>query len=69
MVPMGSKMEVINEIYPGNTLAISGLDNYIIKTGTITEFNAIDCYGIRDMKYSVSPVVRVAIKPKNPSDL
>lgn len=69
MVAMGTKMEVINEVYPGNTIAISGLDNYIIKTGTITSFGADECHGIKDMKYSVSPVVRVAVKPKNPADL
>lgn len=46
MVAMGTKMEVINDVYPGNTLAISGLDNYIIKTGTITSFGQDDCHGI-----------------------
>jgi elongation factor 2 len=38
-----------------------------MKTGTITDHP--DAHTIRTMKYSVSPVVRVAVEPKNPADL
>jgi len=38
-----------------------------MKTGTITDH--VDAHTIRTMKYSVSPVVRVAVEPKNPADL
>jgi len=34
-----------------------------MKTGTISDH--VDAHCIRSMKYSVSPVVRVAVKPKN----
>jgi len=38
-----------------------------MKTGTISDYD--DAHTIRNMKYSVSPVVRVAVTPKNPADL
>jgi len=38
-----------------------------LKTGTISDHP--DCHTIRSMKYSVSAVVRVAVKPKNAADL
>jgi len=38
-----------------------------MKTGTITDHQ--DAHTIRNMKYSVSPVVRVAVECKNPADL
>merc|ERR1712153_250208 len=38
-----------------------------VKTGTITTFK--EAHNMKVMKYSVSPVVRVAVQPKNPNDL
>lgn len=38
-----------------------------MKTGTISTSDQAHC--IRNMKYSVSPVVRVAVQPKNAADL
>lgn len=38
-----------------------------MKTGTLTDH--VDAHTIRSMKYSVSPVVRVAVQAKNPADL
>jgi elongation factor 2 len=38
-----------------------------MKTGTISDHP--DAHTIRTMKYSVSPVVRVAVQAKNPGDL
>ena len=38
-----------------------------MKTGTISDH--VDAHTIRSMKYSVSPVVRVAVQVKNPADL
>lgn len=44
-----------------------GVDQFLVKTGTITTFK--DAHNMRVMKFSVSPVVRVAVEPKNPADL
>lgn len=67
VVMMGRKAEQLQSVPCGNTCALIGIDEALIKTGTIS--NHVDAHNIRSMKYSVSPVVRVAIKPKNPSEL
>jgi elongation factor 2 len=64
---MGGKYEQIDNVPCGNTCALIGIDEYLIKTGTITTSET--AYIIKSMQYSVSPVVRVAIRPKNESDL
>ena len=66
---MGRTVESIPDVPCGNTVALSGVDQYIIKTGTIGSCEVAEAHPIRSMKYSVSPVVRVAVKPKNPADL
>lgn len=64
---MASKVEYIPDVPCGNTVGLVGVDDVILKTGTISDNP--ECHLIRSMKYSVSPVVRVAVKPKNPGDL
>ena len=66
---MGRTVESIPDVPCGNTVALSGVDQYLIKTGTIGSCDHPESHPIRSMKYSVSPVVRVAVKPKNPADL
>lgn len=66
---MGRSVESIPDVPCGNTVALSGVDQYLIKTGTIGSIDHPETHSIRSMKYSVSPVVRVAVKPKNPGDL
>jgi elongation factor 2 len=41
-----------------------GLDQVIIKTATITNEDCEDAHPMKAMKFSVSPVVRVAVEPK-----
>jgi len=64
---MGGKTEAVPDVPCGNTVALVGIDAYLIKQGTISD-NEV-AHNIRVMKYSVSPVVRVAVEPKNASDL
>jgi elongation factor 2 len=64
---MGRYIEPIEDVPCGNTVGLVGVDQYLIKSGTISDHD--DCYIIRDMKFSVSPVVRVAVEVKNPADL
>lgn len=64
---MGGKVEAVPDIPCGNTCALIGVDQYLLKQGTISDHE--DAHNIRVMKYSVSPVVRVAVEPKNASDL
>merc|ERR1711982_252304 len=49
------------------TVALVGVDQYILKSGTLSTFD--DSHNIADMKYSVSPVVKVSVRPKDGKDL
>merc|ERR1719197_706137 len=64
---MGRSVEQIADVPCGNTVALVGVDQYILKSGTITDIE--DAHNIKAMKYSVSPVVKVAVKPKDGKDL
>jgi len=64
---MGRTVEYIPDVPCGNTVGLVGVDQYLVKTGTISDHEDAHC--IRNMKYSVSPVVRVAVRAKNASDL
>ncbi|CAL1168255.1 unnamed protein product [Cladocopium goreaui] len=64
---MGRTTEQIQDVPCGNTVALVGVDQYILKSGTITTLE--DAHNIADMKYSVSPVVKVAVKAKDGKDL
>merc|ERR1739838_12620 len=64
---MGRTTEQIPDVPCGNTVALVGIDQYILKSGTITDIE--DAHNIADMKYSVSPVVKVAVKVKDGKEL
>jgi len=64
---MGGKVESVPNVPCGNTVALVGIDQYLLKQGTIATDEG--AHNIRVMKYSVSPVVRVAVEVKNASDL
>ena len=67
VIMMGGKIEAVPEIPCGNTCALVGIDQYLMKQGTIATDEL--AHNIRVMKFSVSPVVRVAVDVKNASDL
>ena len=64
---MGRYQEPIEDVPCGNICGLVGVDQYLVKTGTLTTFE--DAHNMKQMKFSVSPVVRVAVEAKNPSDL
>jgi len=64
---MGGKVEAIEDVPAGNICGLVGVDQFLVKTGTITTFKG--AHNMKVMKFSVSPVVRVAVEPKNPADL
>merc|ERR1711909_91597 len=64
---MGRFVEAIEDVPAGNICGLVGIDQFLVKTGTITTFK--DAHNMKVMKFSVSPVVRVAVEPKNPADL
>jgi len=64
---MGRYTEPIEDVPCGNIVGLVGVDQFLVKTGTITTFE--NAHNMRVMKFSVSPVVRVAVEAKNPGDL
>eukprot|EP00092_Neocalanus_flemingeri_P013368 GFUD01014412.1.p1 GENE.GFUD01014412.1~~GFUD01014412.1.p1 ORF type:complete len:856 (+),score=186.29 GFUD01014412.1:185-2752(+) len=64
---MGGRVEAIEDVPAGNICGLVGVDQFLVKTGTITTFK--EAHNMKVMKFSVSPVVRVAVEPKNPADL
>jgi elongation factor 2 len=64
---MGRYVEPVEDIPAGNTVGLVGVDQYLLKSGTIT--TSEEAHNIRVMKFSVSPVVRIAVECKHPSDL
>jgi elongation factor 2 len=67
VIMMGRYTEQVADIPAGNTCALVGVDQYLLKSGTIATEE--DAYPIVSMKFSVSPVVRCAVEPKNSADL
>jgi len=66
---MGRYTEAVDDVPCGNVVSLVGVDQYIIKTATVTNAENKDCCPLIQMKYSVSPVVRVAVEPKDASQL
>ena len=67
VIMMGRYTEQVADVPAGNTCALVGVDQYLLKSGTIATEE--DACPIVSMKFSVSPVVRCAVEPKNSADL
>lgn len=64
---MGRYVESIEDVPAGNTVGLVGVDQFILKSATLTTSET--AHPLVMMKFSVSPVVRIAVEPKNASDL
>lgn len=64
---MGKSQEAISSVPAGNTVGLVGIDQYLLKTGTLGSEE--DTWPLKSMKLSVSPVVRIAVNVKNATDL
>ncbi|KAM0824410.1 hypothetical protein ACQ4PT_070213 [Festuca glaucescens] len=62
---MASKLEAVEEVPCGNTVAMAGLEESITNNATLTNEKSVDACPIRAMKFSMPPVVRVAVEFKN----
>ncbi|KII75176.1 Translation elongation factor 2 [Thelohanellus kitauei] len=67
MVMIGNRPFSINDVPSGNVCALAGVDQFLLKSGTISTDPA--AHNMRVMRFSVSPVVRVAVEPTTASDL
>lgn len=57
---MGSKAESLSECPAGNVCGVMGIDRCLTKSGTLSD--SAECFPFKTMKFSVSPVVKVAVK-------
>lgn len=64
---MGRYIEPIEDCPAGNIVGLVGIDQFLLKSGTITSSET--AHNMKVMKFSVSPVVQVAVEVKNASDL
>merc|ERR1712033_51213 len=64
---MGGRVEAIEDVPAGNICGLVGVDQFLVKTGTLTTLK--EAHNMKMMKFSVSPVVRVAVEPKDQQQL
>ncbi|XP_033740438.1 elongation factor 2-like [Pecten maximus] len=67
VVMMGAGTMAVDDVPCGNTVGLVGLDKYLIKSGTVTTYD--HAHNMAVMRFSVSPVVRVAVDPVKAADL
>lgn len=64
---MGRYVEPIEDVPAGNILGLVGVDQFLLKSGTLTTSET--AHNLKVMKFSVSPVVRRSVEVKNANDL
>jgi len=64
---MGRSIEAIEDCPAGNIVGLVGIDQFLLKSGTLTTSET--AHNMRVMRFSVSPVVQVAVEVKNAADL
>uniref|UniRef100_A0A8C4Z1M8 Elongation factor like GTPase 1 n=1 Tax=Gadus morhua TaxID=8049 RepID=A0A8C4Z1M8_GADMO len=64
---MGRELEELDEVPSGNVLGIGGLEDFVLKSATISTSPA--CPPFIPLNFEATPIVRVAIEPKHPSEM
>jgi len=64
---MGRYTEPIEDVPAGNILGLVGIDQFLLKSGTLTTSET--SHNLKVMKFSVSPVVQRSVEVKNANDL
>jgi len=64
---MGGINHSVEDMPCGNIVGLVGIDKYLAKSGTITTYE--HAHNLKVLKFSVSPVVRVAVDVVNPVHL
>merc|ERR1719321_851806 len=67
LLMMGRYVEQLADCPCGNMVGLVGVDQYLLKSGTITTDE--EAKPFNTMKFSVSAVVQVAVEPKSAQDL
>ncbi|CAL8350683.1 unnamed protein product [Merluccius merluccius] len=64
---MGRELEELEEVPSGNVLGIGGLEDFVLKSATVSTSPA--CPPFIPLNFEATPIVRVAIEPKHPSEM
>ena len=64
---MGRFIEPIDDVPAGNIVGLVGVDQFLLKSGTLTTSET--SHNLKVMKFSVSPVVQRSVEVKNAADL
>lgn len=64
---MGRFIEPIDDVPAGNIVGLVGVDQFLLKSGTLT--TSEQAHNLKVMKFSVSPVVQRSVEVKNAADL
>ncbi|KAJ3593570.1 hypothetical protein NHX12_005904 [Muraenolepis orangiensis] len=64
---MGRELEELEEVPSGNVLGIGGLEDFVLKSATLSTSPA--CPPFTPLNFEATPIVRVAIEPKHPSEM
>lgn len=64
---MGRYTDPIEDVPAGNILGLVGIDQFLLKSGTLTTDE--NAHNMKVMKFSVSPVVQRSVEVKNANDL
>ncbi|XP_060797104.1 elongation factor-like GTPase 1 isoform X1 [Neoarius graeffei] len=64
---MGRELEELDEVPAGNVLGIGGMEEFVLKSATISTSAA--CPPFTPLNFEATPIVRVAIEPKHPSEM
>jgi elongation factor 2 len=64
---MGRFIEPIENVPAGNIVGLVGIDQFLLKSGTLTTSDT--SHNLKVMKFSVSPVVQRSVEVKNAQDL
>merc|ERR1719466_29077 len=64
---MGREFESQDQVPAGNILAIKGLSEHVLKSATVS--TSLSCPPFTPMSLEAKPIVRVAVEPRQPSQL
>ncbi|XP_072516959.1 elongation factor-like GTPase 1 isoform X2 [Salminus brasiliensis] len=64
---MGRELEELEEVPAGNVLGIGGMEEFILKSATVSTSPA--CPPFTPLNFEATPIVRVAVEPKHPSEM
>uniref|UniRef100_A0A670Y9N1 Elongation factor-like 1 n=1 Tax=Pseudonaja textilis TaxID=8673 RepID=A0A670Y9N1_PSETE len=64
---MGRELEELQEVPSGNVLGIGGLQEFVLKSATLSSSPA--CPPFNPLNFEATPIVRVAVEPKHPSEM